>query len=482
MFKARITQLIAAGLSAAAIVMFSVPIGAQAATLVPANAEGDSYAVGGVLQFIPGSLGSPAFLGPVAPSSATVPPGTTTASESGTVTSGPAGPLNPLVSALNVTDDTSKATLVSVPSTDCQPHQAVQTGFVGPLSGGNACSTIADAELLNSGSTTAPAPQITATGVFAQSVTQQCDPTKGLPFGSADLVDLTLGGTTILGSTVKKPNDQGQIPVNTVIELPGLAKVILNEQKLDNKSGGQGLSVNAIHILLESPLTGLVYADIIIGHAHTFADCTTAPAQQACDVAGKTDPRCNPGVIITKTDNTNSTPPEHANQGQTITYTLSIDTKTLGPCLVTVVTDTLPPGFSFVSASGDLGAPTQRQGQVITWVNGSGFAKDVLVETIVAKISANEGPGPWSNMVETLSNCGDQFGESPPITVNQPGPPAVTVVTSPASGTQAANTLLPFTSTVAADRSGPVWVGLFFLGLALTWMAGMGLVRAKQDS
>src|SRR5258708_21787390 len=76
-FKARISQLVAATFSAAAIVMFSVPIGAQAATLVPATAEGDSYAVGAVVSLLGGAVGSPAFVGPVAPSTSTVPPGTT---------------------------------------------------------------------------------------------------------------------------------------------------------------------------------------------------------------------------------------------------------------------------------------------------------------------------------------------------------------------------------------------------------------------
>jgi hypothetical protein len=208
----------------------------------------------------------------------------------------------------------------------------VQDGFTGPLSGGNACSTIANAEVLNQGSADAPNPVIHATGVFAQSVTQQCDPTQGLPFGSADLVDLTIGGQSVFGTTNKKPTDTGQIPPNTVISLPNLATIILNEQKLDNKAAGQGLTVNAVHVFTLSPLTGLVAADVIIGHTHSSAYCTTAPSKQPCEVVPSTDKRCNPGVIITKTDNTGVA--ETAQQGQVITYTLSIDTKNLAAGLL----------------------------------------------------------------------------------------------------------------------------------------------------
>jgi uncharacterized repeat protein (TIGR01451 family) len=470
--KARVTQLLAAGFSAAALLVFTLPLGAQAAPLVPAGAEGDSYGVAAIVAVAPPNFGAPVRVGPIAPSYATVPPGSTTGSQSGTVIDGPAGPLNPIVSALNVTNDTSKATIVPVAKTDCQPNQAVQDGFTGPLSGGNACSTIANAEVLNQGSVDKPNPVIHATGVFAQSVTQQCDPTQGLPFGSADVVDLTIGGQQVFGSSNKKPSDTGQIPPNTVIEVPSIAKVILNEQSFDNKAGGQGLTVNAIHVFTEAPFSSLISADVIIGHTHSSATCTTAPSKQLCEVVPSTDVRCKPGVIITKTDNTGN---ETAQPGQTITFTVSIDTKTLGPCLVTQVTDTLPPGFSFVSASGDLGTPTAA-GQVLTWFKGTGFAKDVLVETIVAQISPNETDGFFSNQVDTFSNCGEKAGSSPPIHVIVTPPPAAPAApAAPAGGTQAAATLLPFTST--ASPYAAIWLGVIFLGLALSGVAAARLLR-----
>src|SRR5207245_9822893 len=92
--------------------------------------------------------------------------------------------------------------------------------------------------------------QIKATGVFAQSVTQQCDPSQGLPTGSVKVASLHIG-PAVGGVDVIIPNP---LPPNTRIQvtLPTgalLASVILNEQKLENLSGGQGLEVNATHVL-----------------------------------------------------------------------------------------------------------------------------------------------------------------------------------------------------------------------------------------
>jgi uncharacterized repeat protein (TIGR01451 family) len=56
---------------------------------------------------------------------------------------------------------------------------------------------------------------------------------------------------------------------------------------------------------------------------------------------------CTPTVLIA--DST-----KHANPGEEVSYTLSIDNS---GCGITSVTDVLPPGFHFVSASGDLGHP-----------------------------------------------------------------------------------------------------------------------------
>jgi uncharacterized repeat protein (TIGR01451 family) len=470
-------QLVTAGFSAAALLAFTLPLGAQAAPLTPATAEGDSAAVSSVAAI---GGGSAINVGPVAPSSAVVPPGATNASQTGTVISGPSGPLNPTVSALNVTNDTSKATLVPVGTTDCQPNQTLQDGFTGPLSGGNGCSTIANAEALNSGTPQAPTPLVKATGVFAQSTTQQCDPGQGLPTGSVKVASLHIG-PAVGGVDVTIPNP---IPPNTRIQvtLPTsgvlLASVILNEQKLENLSGGQGLEVNAIHVITGPGLADVAVADLIIGHTHSNATCTTKPSQQPCAVAGSSDPRCQ-GVVITKTDNTTG---EMAKPGQTITYTLSIDTSTAsnidGNCLVRRVVDTLPPGFAFVSASGDLGTPTKVVGQDVTWFSASGFTSQsgTLVETVVAKIADNEANGSYSNQVEVLSTCGANPGSSAPIQINVT-PVATAPPVLPKAGGAAGSGAMPFTGTAAPDAA--VWLGVILFGLVLSAVAATRIIRKR---
>jgi hypothetical protein len=137
-------------------------------------------------------------------------------------------------------------------------------------------------------------------------------------------------------------------------------------------------------------------------------------------------------------------------------------------CTVTQVTDTLPPGFTFVSASGDLGSAPTVAGQVITFFNGTGFTgTSPLVETIVAKIAANEPDGFFSNQVDVLSSCGENPGSSPPIH---------NIVTPlAAANLPAATAKLPFTGTGAPD--GAVWLGVILLGLVLSSVAAARVLR-----
>jgi uncharacterized repeat protein (TIGR01451 family) len=184
-------------------------------------------------------------------------------------------------------------------------------------------------------------------------------------------------------------------------------------------------------------------------------------------------------VIITKTDNTTG---EMAKPGQTITYTLSIDTSTAsnidGNCLVRRVVDTLPPGFSFVSASGDLGTPTTVVGQDVTWFKAAGFTSQsgTLVETVVAKIADNEANGSYSNQVEVLSTCGSNPGSSAPIQINVT-PPASPAPLLPKTGGAVGSGAMPFTGTGAPD--GAVWLGVILLGLLLSTAAATRIIRKR---
>lgn len=424
------------GLSALALVVggFALisPSNVHAATAIPASAEGDSAAV---LTTKTTTIGTTA-LGPVisAPANAVqTSPGVTYANIPIVAATNPPPAI---VASLGVGVDTAKAV---VPPTGPQTTQCTTVlpdpiGVNnGPLTGGNGCSNIAAVSLLSGAGAIpvlpgvpAPAPGtalVSANGVFAQSTTQSC---TAAPTGTTSIVSLNVGGFNVVGGTnptgLFTPTPSGQIPPNTVVDVPGIARVILNEQKIDNSSpNGQGLTVNAIHIITNPALAPLVSADVIVAHTHSNALCTTAQTP-----IGPTPP----GVVVNKTDDTggNGTP------GQTVTYTLALDTTTnaatcpLGVATVTTVIDTLPPGFTAVSETGALGPPppvtvtTNSAGQqVLTFSNPAGFPANPT-ETIVATIGANVPAGFYSNRVDVFSSCGENAGSSPPIHVTVAGP------------------------------------------------------------
>ncbi len=89
----------------------------------------------------------------------------------------------------------------------------------------------------------------------AQLVEANCVATPDGTTGSSNLVDVRVGGE-IINSKVKVVNP------NTVVEVRGVGKVVLNEQKW----GEDGLTVNAIHVKLD-PALGLAKGDIIVSQA-----------------------------------------------------------------------------------------------------------------------------------------------------------------------------------------------------------------------
>jgi uncharacterized repeat protein (TIGR01451 family) len=473
------------------------PLRANAITATPVAAEGDSYALGGYVTVLGGD---PVNIGPVAPSIATAPkPLNPDGLNVATFSCNGTGCVPGVINSVDVTADTSKAFVpgvagagASVAATDCNPYATVlPTGFVtGPLTGGNACSNIAHVEI-------GGATGIVADGVSVQSLTQSC---TAAPVPNASIVDLFVGGTEIAIPPA------GTITPNDTIAIPMVATVILNEQIAENKSApgpggttqsGHGMIVNAVHVIVPttSILAGLAGADIIIGHAHSDAICAT-PVTPLC-TTGSTDPTCA-GVVITKL-------PEGltviGNQffgtpGQTFSYSISI--ANVANCPVTLVRDTLPVHFTFVSAKGALGTPlsvntAQNGGQVITWFKGSGWSSpNPLVETITVKIAADTPPGAYINLVETLSDCGNNTGTSPPVNVGNP--PAATP-TPTASATSAA-TALPTSavsglitppntgarpSAIPAGPSRGEGAGLLAAGLATMAAAAVGLGRRRRS-
>lgn len=89
-------------------------------------------------------------------------------------------------------------------------------------------------------------------------------------------LEISVGGVVVPIPLPNDPSNPGQFPVNTTIEIPGLVKVILNEQFSD----GSRFHVNAVHIIVGGLLSPLLNADIVISHADAgIAAACGAPVQ-----------------------------------------------------------------------------------------------------------------------------------------------------------------------------------------------------------
>lgn len=427
-------RLLAAA-AAAGVAALAIPRIAVAAAPPTDQAEGDAYAVQAQAFLLGTALGpTPIQVGPLAPAYANVPPGATAFSQSGAVTFDSHG-AQPLVDYANVVNDTAKANTGSAAAgdqatTQCAvPPQALTSGFVaGPLTGGNACAAIAQVGLLNAGSAQSPSDAVVAAAVEAQSLTENCvDPPKGF----VNIARLSVGGTDIIGGSSPLLGTNTPAP-NTQVDIPPLLHLILNEQHYDNQ--GHGLTVNAIHLFTDQAIAGLAQADVVIGHAHSEATCVSGTS----NTGALPNPGNLPLPVVNKSDSTKS-----ANPGEQVTYTIGIDNK---GCTITRITDILPPGFTFVSASGPLGDPVVStypgtQQQALNWFAPSGFpsSPNPLVETVVVQVSPNEPAGLYVDNVVGQSapptgstGCGAFQGiDILPVTTAPPGSPPGTTGTNP---------------------------------------------------
>ncbi|HET7736079.1 MAG TPA: choice-of-anchor P family protein, partial [Nocardioidaceae bacterium] len=103
---------------------------------------------------------------------------------------------------------------------------------------------------------------VSATAVKSQANSTASAGSRSSNANGTEFINLTVAGTPIAGTP----------PPNTVITLPlGLGAVILNEQVADAaETGHTGLTVRAIHVLLNTPIPG-VGAEVIVAEAHSDA-------------------------------------------------------------------------------------------------------------------------------------------------------------------------------------------------------------------
>lgn len=236
-------------------------------------------------------------------------------------------------------------------------------------------------------------------------------------------------GTKILGVHINGqgftiPPDvlNGQPEPNTEIALvyPGDAanpdddfgiRIILNEQI--GAANGNGLIVTALHVIVFSPKTpNLIFADVKVAQAQSSAFCATTSPPTDDNPADK-DVRIDKIVKSTTSDAAGATDGSLATafRGDTVTWTITINSTSETACGILEVSDIMPEHFTFVSSSGDLteaGAPTQ-EGQTLTWTNAGRWslpANGTLTETLVVKVDNDAPYGTYTNLVDVpQSTC-----------------------------------------------------------------------------
>jgi uncharacterized repeat protein (TIGR01451 family) len=158
--------------------------------------------------------------------------------------------------------------------------------------------------------------------------------------GSTTLVNAGVGGTLGLGLQIG-----ATVPPNTVLlNLLGI-RVVLNEQIV----GGDGItsrtiSVNAIHISVVNSLLaplGSLSGDIVIAHSDAQVVCAPPPPPPT--------PKADLAVTL-------AAAPNPVTVGQTLTYTLNVSNTGPSVATGTVLSNSLPPGVTLVSAQPSQGS------------------------------------------------------------------------------------------------------------------------------
>ncbi|GAC1444579.1 MAG: hypothetical protein NVSMB55_21450 [Mycobacteriales bacterium] len=223
--------------------------------------------------------------------------------------------------------------------------------------------------------------------------------------------NVKIAGTTVLPDPAP----------NTVIEIPGVAKVIVNEQH--PTADGRGIVVNGLHIIGESPL---LRGDLIISHATSGVVC---PNGAGSDFSGV--PGTSPEFTFAKTAT-----PSTAQPGADVTYNATVTNKGKSTCDVISFTDHLAPGLGFTSTSGAFGpmavSPLPKRGDGGLDVTFKPAAGKVSIapgksvdQQIVVKLAGDIKPGTYYNTLELFCNAAGNFASGPLAPVTVPAPAVV---------------------------------------------------------
>ena len=316
-------------------------------------------------------------------------------------------------------DEPVEDTLIDIPAAPAATAKTV-TAMAGARCDGPTAVASAQTEglaaLFNAG-----VPLITADVVRAQA-NSDCE-TAPNAAGSL-FVGLKINGTPIGGSPAP----------NTRIDIPGVATVIVNEQR--PSASGRGIVVNGLHIIGASPL---LRGDLIVSHAVSGVSCTNGKGSEVAEGLKA------PDIAFDKTAD-----PTTARAGETVTYSTTVRNTSDKPCDVLRYVDHLNPAFEFVSTSGAFGdvvddpvATRSDEGQDVV-LRPKGLVIEpggALQQTFVVKLKADVQPGTYFNNLEIFCAVNGNFASGPlaPVTVPAevvaaPPPPEPAPVELPRTG------------------------------------------------
>ncbi|GAC1611939.1 MAG: hypothetical protein NVS3B26_29850 [Mycobacteriales bacterium] len=305
---------------------------------------------------------------------------------------------------INASPAVTAKTLNTIASAQCNASDAVAS---------SAAETEGVTALVNAG-----VPTITADVIKAQA---NSDCTKAPNAAGSVFQNIKIAGTTVLPDPAP----------NTVIEVPGVAKVIVNEQH--PTADGRGIVVNGLHVIGESPL---LRGDLIISHAVSGVVCANGKGSDFSGVPGSTRE-----FVFAKTAT-----PSTAKAGDTVIYKAQVTNRGASTCDVISFTDHLAAGFGLVSTSGDFGTtavsppPTRTDGGLdVTFKPAAGKVSigpgKTATQSIVVKLAGNIKPGTYYDTLELFCNAAGNFASGPLAPVTVPAAvvaPALVPVQAPA--------------------------------------------------
>ncbi len=301
-------------------------------------------------------------------------------------------------------DKPAADSLLAVPAAPAATADAVDTMAAAKCSASDAQATAAAQTVGLKALFQGPVPVITADVIRAVA---NSDCTKAPNAAGTQIVGLTIAGQAIPANP----------PPNTTISIPGLATVIVNEQR--PSADGRGIVVNGLHIIGTS---ALVSGNLIISHAVSGVSC---PNGKGSDFSGV--PGAKPIITFDK-----DASPSTAKAGDTITYTTMVTNKSTADCNVLRYIDHLDPAFDFVSTSGAFGAkpitplPKRADGGLDVIIKPAPAvilkAGATVTQTYVVTLKSTVKPGTYYNNLEIFCAANGNFASGPlaPVTVPPP--------------------------------------------------------------